>query len=440
MLRRVLRHLATATLTATALVAVPTPAAQADNPVTPGDFQGHGFDQCVAPNQKAMDAWMQNSPFSAVGIYISGASRGCRSQPNLTPTWVSTQLRKGWRLLPITLGPQASCHPSFPRYGNDPTIDPRRGTHGNYSLARAQARAEAETAVQVAAGLGIVKGSTLWYDLEGFDHTRTDCRESALAFLSAWTVKIRQLGYVSGVYSSAGSGLKALDDARVLRPTKYVMPDQIWIARWDGVANTSTSYLREDGWRPGGRMKQYRGDHRETWGGITIDIDSNWLDLGRGLYAAPESHCDGTRVDFASYARLQAGTTRAAMTKALQCLLSERGFYAGRIHGYYGPAVVRAVNRWKSSIAQPADGVVSSADWQRLHARGTTVVLKTGSTGVVVRRAQRSLNAAGAGLTVSGVYDAPTRSAVLDYQRAVGMKATGIVTWGTWQRLKAGRR
>ena len=58
-----------------------------------------------------MDAWLEASPFRAVGIYISGASRGCRDQPNLTPTWVSTQLAKGWRLLPITLGPQAACNP-----------------------------------------------------------------------------------------------------------------------------------------------------------------------------------------------------------------------------------------------------------------------------------------------------------------------------------------
>src|SRR5262245_38007535 len=92
------------------------------NPVTPGSFTGLGFDQCHAPGQSAMDAWLKHSPFRAVGIYISGASRGCRDQPNLTPTWISTQLSKGWRLLPITLGPQAACNPSFPRYGNDPVI------------------------------------------------------------------------------------------------------------------------------------------------------------------------------------------------------------------------------------------------------------------------------------------------------------------------------
>ena len=135
--------------------------------------------------------------------------------------------------------------------------------------------------------LGIVRGSTLWYDLEGFDLGNTRCRESALAFLSAWTTRLHALDYVSGVYSSAGSGIKMLDDARVDRPNAFTLPDRIWIARWDGHANTRTDYIRDDGWLPGGRMKQYRGGHPETWGGVTINIDSNWLDLGKGSYAPP---------------------------------------------------------------------------------------------------------------------------------------------------------
>ena len=90
---------------------------KAGNVVTPGSFTGYGFDQCLAPSQAAMDRWLQSSPFLAVGIYISGDSRACRYQPNLTTTWISTQLARGWRLLPITLGPQASCQPRYPRYG-----------------------------------------------------------------------------------------------------------------------------------------------------------------------------------------------------------------------------------------------------------------------------------------------------------------------------------
>jgi len=211
------------------------------NPVTPGTYTGLGFDQCHAPEQYKMDAWLAASPYRAVGIYISGASRGCRDQPNLTPTWISTQLTKGWRLLPITLGPQANCNPGFPRYGTDPVISGKLNQQGQYAKAFSQGTTEASTAVATAQALGIVPGSTLWYDLEGYDVTNTACRESSLWFLSAWTQQLHALGYVSGVYSSAGSGIKSLDDARVLRPGVFTLPDQIWIARWDGQANTSTT-------------------------------------------------------------------------------------------------------------------------------------------------------------------------------------------------------
>src|SRR4051794_19410516 len=169
--------------TAAAALVVPAGSAVADNPATAGDFTGYGFDQCTAPSQSAMNAWLRSSPFWAVGIYISGDSRGCRSQPNLTATWVKTQLANGWRLLPITMGPQASCNPRFPRYGNDERINPSSAS--TYRAARMQGRAEAGKTVGVAKNLGIGPGSTLWYDMESYDIRITSCRESALWFTSA---------------------------------------------------------------------------------------------------------------------------------------------------------------------------------------------------------------------------------------------------------------
>src|SRR3712207_3723684 len=154
--RRRLARGAAAVVVAAAVALTPLQPAHAGNRATPGNFTGYGFDQCLAPTQSAMDAWLEHSPFWAVGIYISGESRACRDQPNLTPRWISTQLEKGWRLLPITLGPQASCSDRFPRYGTDETIDPSPGS--NYADARGQGRREAVDAVSVARSLGIVEG------------------------------------------------------------------------------------------------------------------------------------------------------------------------------------------------------------------------------------------------------------------------------------------
>ena len=417
-----------------------------DNPVTPGSFTGYGFDQCLAPTQYAMDRWLEYSPFFAVGIYISGKSRGCRQQPNLTRRWVATQLRKGWRLLPITLGPQASCHPGFPRYSDDVKISPAPGPTGRYGKARRMGRAEAETAVQAAQALGIVERSTLWYDLEGFDVTNRDCRESALSFLSGWTARLHSLSYVSGVYSSAGSGIKALDDARVTRPDRFHLPDRIWIARWDGVANTSTSYIREDGWRPGRRVKQYQGGHDETWGGVRINIDRNYLDLGRGSVAAPETHCGGTTISFKRYVVLRPPTPTAvppvSQVKALQCLLTERGYYTGRLHGRYNSRTLAAVHAWQQHKGFRVRDTWGARGWISLLVAGNHPVLKVGSAGGYVRRVQRALNAADRDtqLRVSGVMNPATVNALRAYQAELGLTVCGVVNSPTWAALASGRR
>ncbi len=428
---------------------VATPAAKqlATNPVTPGTYTGLGFDQCLAPEQWKMDAWLKHSPFRAVGIYISGASRGCRDQPNLTPTWVSTQLAKGWRLLPITLGPQAACHPSFPRYGNDPVISTKLNQTGSYQKAFKQGTAEASTAVAAAQALGIVPGSTLWYDLEGYDVTNATCRESSLWFLSAWTQQLHALGYVSGVYSSAGSGMKSLDDARVLRPGVFTLPDQIWIARWDGQANTSTTYIREDGWRPGARMKQFQGGHNETWGGVTINIDRNYLDLtSRSTGPAAVDHCHGTPVDLPNYPRLKAPsrghTPNPTEVSALKCLLKEHGVFKGKVKGAWSGRLTKAVHRWQKQLGLRRSAMFSRSAWMTLLSAGPTTVLNLGSSGEDVRRAQRALNAASPkhALAINGIYDSVTQAAVVAWQTKNGIAENGVVGPASWAALQAGNR
>ena len=288
-------------------------------------------------------------------------------------------------------------------------------------------------------------------DLEGFDHNNTACRESALSFLSGWTQKLHALDYVSGVYSSVSSGIKALDDARVNRPDRFVLPDAIWLARWDGVANTSSSYIREDGWRPGGRVKQYRGGHDETWGGVRINIDSNFLDLGKGSTARPQGEmCGGTRVNWPSYEMLRPpretknGTVRPDPEKvaALQCLLKQRGYFDTAITGTYGGRVVNATKAWQRDHGFAEKDLWARTHWMSLLAAGSKTTTKYGSSGDAVRRLQRSLNAASpkAKVVVTGVYGAAVEKAVKDWQKRVGMSASGVVNAATWRKLQAGKR
>ncbi len=340
-------------------------AAKRNNPPTPGNFTGLGFDQCETQSQAKMDAWLASSPYRAVGVYISGNSRACKVQSKLTSTWVSTQLAQGWKILPITLGPQSSCVGRFPRYGAtiDPTIinDPTSG----YAAARAQGSAEADSAVAAAQALGIVAGSTLFYDLEGWALSKANakCTEPALAFLSAWTTRVRQLGYVSGVYSSAGSGMKVLDQARMQARADIALPDRIWIARWDGVANTSTSYIAEDGWRPGGRMKQFKGGHNETWGGVTINIDSNYLEFGDSV-APPR--CGGVQVVLKKYKPITPRKAGRKQVTALKCLLSEKGLFTGKMGPKYTKKTRHSAKAWQAKVGHRVKDKWGTKDWASL--------------------------------------------------------------------------
>lgn len=338
------------------------PAAQADNPPTPGAFTGYGFDQCNAPTQAAMDAWWRSSPFKAAGIYISGDSRACTAQPNLSPTWVAQQLATGWKLLPITLGPQASCT-TRAKYLQQVRINPL--STGDYAAARTQGSQEAAKTVAAASALGITPGSTMYYDLEAFSITNVACRDSAMAFLSGWTLQLHAQGYVSGAYSSAASGIKVIDAGRAA-PTRFTVPDQLWIADWNGVASSHTSYIPDDGWA-GQRIHQYQGGHNETWGGVTINIDSNWVELGGVAVTRSAASCGSVK----KLVRLAPGSRHKYAIKVLQCRLQVAGMYGGKVTGKYNKKTVAAVKTYRASVGYPVKRKDWTARaWRSLLARG----------------------------------------------------------------------
>ena len=232
-----------------------------------------------------------------------------------------------------------------------------------------------------------------------------------------------------------------LDDARVDRPGTFTLPDQIWIARWDGNADTSTSYIRDDGWVPGGRMKKYQGGHDETWGGVRINIDRNYLDLGRGSVADRETHCAGTRVSYWRYPALVPGAT-SKVVPALQCLLKEKGYYDGPISGTYDERTVAAAGAWMSAQTLGVQAKFAPRHWVALLSQGGKPVLKVGSAGSDVRRLQRALSAAdkNARVTATGVFDLTTDAALRAWQAEVGLAVTGVAAPSSWRKLWQGLR
>lgn len=230
----------------------------------PGTYVGKGFDTCTAPSQSNMNAWRNSSPYRAVGIYISGSSRSC-SQPNLTATWVSNQVANGWRLIPIELDYQAPCGTRTPKMSSDPTT------------ARSQGASRAGSAVNAAAALGIPAGSVIYNDIEQYP-TNASCRAAVLSYLSGWTDRLHALGYLSGMYSSGSSGVT--DVCNAYNDTQYTRLDHLWIAWWNGVADTDGGQYCDDAYYANHqRLHQYSGDVYETWGGVRMLIDRNYLDV-----------------------------------------------------------------------------------------------------------------------------------------------------------------
>ncbi|MEV4641324.1 glycoside hydrolase domain-containing protein [Actinoplanes sp. NPDC049548] len=246
---------------AVGVAATPRPAVAA--PVAPGTYTGAGFDACTAPSDSAMDAWLA-SPYRAVGIYFGGNNRGC-AQPNLTAAWVTRQQANGWHLLPLYVGPQASCTTSNKPYRIDDT------------QAAAQGRATADDAAVQATALGLGAQSVLIYDMEAYRTDDATCRSGVLAFMSAWTARLHDRGFLSGFYSSMSSGVA--DQVANYTTARYVRPDYLDFARWDGVVTVSDSAIPASYWSPHRRIKQYQGGHNETYAGVTINIDNDHVDV-----------------------------------------------------------------------------------------------------------------------------------------------------------------
>ena len=428
---------AVATLVVALLTAVllPAPAAQAATPPMPGDFTGYAFDTCEAPSQKKMDAWRRHSKYAGVGIYIAGRNRACPEQEQLTPRWVRKQSGKGWQLLPLVVGRQAACAPKQRYDGKRIAKDP----DNSYAQARRQGRAEARAGVEAARRLGIGKRSVLWFDLEDFDVSKTHCRRSALAFVSGWTAQLHDRGYRSGLYSSAGSGIIAVDNARRLSPGSYKLPDYLWIAEWDRREDVRSSYIDEDGWWPHRRVKQYRGDQHERHVGVRIHIDSNVVDTGQGTVGGRAAPSCGVELDHRRYLRLSRGD-RGDQVKAAQCLLRQKDVYAGKVDGRYSKATAKAARRFQERHGLRRTGEMDPRTWTALHAVGARPLLKYGSGGNAVRRLQRALNAARSGdLRVDGIFAQAEHRAVKRYQRERGRGTSGVVTAELWRQLQRGK-
>ncbi len=218
------------------------------------NYYGRGFDTCTAPSQAVMHTWWVHSPYAAVGIYLGGSDAAC-SQPNLTPAWLRHVAAQGWHFIPLYVGPQAAF--------------------GELRMSSSASRgtAAATDAAHRAQQLGFPPMSPIYYDMEGYLGQST----RVLRFLSAWTTRLHALGYSSGVYSSSSSGIADL--AKQYGRGVYAMPDVIYDAVWNGQANIFDSVLSRSQWIHHHRVHQYAGNVTQTYGGVTMNIDKDFMNV-----------------------------------------------------------------------------------------------------------------------------------------------------------------
>jgi Domain of unknown function (DUF1906) len=229
-----------------------------------GLYKGPGFDTCAAPSAATMSHWLK-SPYRAIGIYIGGVNRGC-AQANLSASWLAAIQKQGWHYFPFYVGLQASCVQGF---GDTPIIA---------SQAAAEGTAAANDAAQQAQSLGIPQGTPLIYDMEAYGN----CGSQVITFLSAWDAQLHADGYVAGVYESF-TNIGDLVNAA----SRITEPDVIHYADWDGKATTASSYMPAAMWTRHQRLHQYRGGHNESWGGATLNVDDDQLDVNLGGLPIP---------------------------------------------------------------------------------------------------------------------------------------------------------
>lgn len=149
---------------------------------------------------------------------------------------------------------------------------------------------------------------------------------------------------------------------------------------------------------------------------------------------------------------IQVGSTGEYVKKA-QELLNKHGASLN-VDGIFGALTLAAVKNFQKEKGLDVDGIVGPKTWAALEAYKdckleATVeekeaeqvtsypIVKSGSTGTYVKKAQELLNKHGASLNVDGDFGSLTLAAVKKFQKEKGLDVDGIVGPKTWAALEA---
>ena len=140
-----------------------------------------------------------------------------------------------------------------------------------------------------------------------------------------------------------------------------------------------------------------------------------------------------------SYQTLKPGSSGASVKK-LQQRLWECGWYDGSVSGTYNAATETAVRAYQKAQGLTVDGIAGSKTQKALYAAspklGLYATLEKGDQSLAVEQLQQMLSKVGVySGSADGSFGAETRQAVIDYQNACGLTASGIATPALQVRL-----
>ncbi len=248
--------------------------------ITASYSNGQGFDRCFPPSVSDMQSWWNESPYRTFNIYLGGIHFFCSQNP-MDALWVHKVAEQGWTFTATWVGPQAPCSSFTHR------MSPNTGQ------AYLEGQVEAFAAANAARQYGLFGALTIHYDVEGYFGDDA-CAAAVQSFMQGWTDQLHTLGFEAGGYGGACSSL--ISDWWDNSPPI----DQVWIAHWtDQGHNPSATVwnapcVSNSLWPNQQRLKQYAGDHVETWDGVSMGVDSNVFDTtvldgvsDAGEFAAP---------------------------------------------------------------------------------------------------------------------------------------------------------
>lgn len=227
------------------------------------------FDRCSLPTVSQMQTWWNASPYTVWNMYLGGIHFPC-SLTNLTPSWVDSVSNQGWDFILTWVGPQAPCSDFYYRFSS------------NWLTAYWQGVDEAQAAIAKARSLGINQDLIIYYDLEAYivPDGDTTCRYAAAKFIQGWTEELHTQGALGGGYGSPCNSY--IKDWYNYNATP---PDDVWIAHWllpaqyrPDASVWNVACMDNTYWPNHQRIRQYAGDHTETWGGVAFTIDSSVVD------------------------------------------------------------------------------------------------------------------------------------------------------------------